>query len=83
MIFMIVKKQESIDVMYNVQNVKYFVRKIIIIKVYIKMLYIEIKIMLYTLDQMIMLKYKQRKMDNYIHFIKEMMQKMKDVCQVV
>ena len=83
MIFMIVKKQESIDVMYNVQNVKYFVRKIIIIKVYIKMLYIEIKIMLYTLDQMIMLKYKQKKMDNYIHFIKEMMQKMKDVCQVV
>ena len=44
---MIVKKNNHIDVMLNVLNVKYFVNKIMDMKDLIKMVYIEIKIMLF------------------------------------
>ena len=44
---MIVKKKQIIDVIKNVQNVKYFVKKKLDMKDFIQMLNIEIKIMQY------------------------------------
>ena len=44
---MIVKKKQIIDVIKNVQNVKYFVKKKLDMKDFIQMLNIEIKIIQY------------------------------------